>query len=103
MNNVNPLYNYITEGQVKKRLINKIMNRSHDYVLGNYVGNEDKEPPKRWTSITKRALGTKRGRAKMLNSGVAKRVQRQAIESGNVTPEQVASANKKFIERNPIQ
>jgi len=92
----NPL---LTEGQVKKRVINKIMNRSHDYVLGD----GDREPSKRWTSITTRALGTKRGRNKMLNSGAAKRVQRQAVEDGNATPEQISSANKKFIDRNPLQ
>ena len=104
MNNLNPLYNYITEGQVKKRLINKIMNRSRDHVLNSYVSDdEDKELPKRWTSTTKRALGTKRGRAKILNSGAAKKVQRQAIESGRVTPEQIDSTNKKFINRSPIQ
>jgi hypothetical protein len=39
----------------------------------------------------------------MLNSGAAKRVQRQAVEDGNATPEQISSANKKFIDRNPLQ
>ena len=41
MNNLNPLYNYITEGQVKKRLINKIMNRSRDHVLNSYVSDDE--------------------------------------------------------------
>ena len=100
MNNLNPFRNYITEGQVKKRLINKIMNRSHDYVYG---GGNKEELPKRWTSTTIRAVGTKKGRTKMLNSNAAKRVRRQAIENGSATPEIMADVNKKFINRNPIQ
>lgn len=96
MNTIDTILNWnslLTEGQVKKRLTHKVINR-----ITNSVTNFDfKDLPKRYNDIARRAVGTKKGRADILSAGATKRIQGQAVKNGEASPEELAHRNKEFV------
>ena len=89
--NWNPL---LTEGQVKKRVANKVMNRTIKALEDVDVFSL----PKRYSSIGNKLKGTKKGRQRMIDAGGTKRIQRQAVERGDFSEEDLKRHNKHFID-----
>ena len=94
MNTIDTILNWnplLTEGQVKKRVLNKVLNKYNDTIDTDQV-------PGRHRSIMDKTLSSKKGRAKLMNSGHSRKTKNQLLRSGQVNPKNVEKDINAFID-----